>query len=312
MRRSQLRKLRRDGFTLVELLVVITIIGMLMAMVFPALSAFMATLDRVKCENQQGEIAKAIGRYETGKGRYPGYCEPILMTTGGGGQQRTAQLQSWIVASLEMLNKEQFDAIREDLPTKPTELKLFNCPANSRPGELIAYVANCGRKDSPGGGASIPPDWKFNGVFMKRPLQKGGSAVETVTMTDIADGVTNTILISENMQAQKWTQFEENEVGMIWEATEAPNKDSMRINVDRHIDVPKGDYDYARPSSNHTEGVVIAYCDGRVFFLSDRVDYAAVYCKLLTPDGDSCMEPGQKTRSAEIFRTPFNDRLLNP
>jgi hypothetical protein len=58
--------------------------------------------------------------------------------------------------------------------------------------------------------------------------------------------------------------------------------------------------------------VVIAYCDGRTFFLSDRVDYAAVYCKLMTPNGANCMEPGQKKKSLDIFRTPFDDKLLNP
>jgi prepilin-type N-terminal cleavage/methylation domain-containing protein len=312
MRRSQLRKSSRQGFTLVELLVVITIIGMLMAMVFPALGSFMAKLDQTKCENNQGEIAKAIGRYESSKHRYPGYSMPILMT-GQGGTQRQQVAKSWIVATLQMINEEQFDAIRKDLPTKPTELKMFNCPSNTRTGEQISYVANCGRKDSAGGGGNIPPDWKYNGVFMKHPVGKGATRPEYVNSSDIADGMQYTMLISENMQAQKWTQLEENEIGMIWEAApESPSKDSMRINVDRHVEVTSGNYDYARPSSNHADGVVIAFCDGRTFFLSDRVEYGAVYCKLMTPNGAQCLEPGQSTRSADFFRQPFNDKLMTP
>jgi prepilin-type N-terminal cleavage/methylation domain-containing protein len=303
---------RRDGFTLVELLVVITIIGMLMAMVFPALGAIRARLDQTQCENNQSEIAKAIGRYETNKGRYPGYCVPILMA-GQGAQQREQVMKSWIVATLEMINEAQYDAIRKDLPTKPTELKMFNCPSNTRTGEQIGYVANCGRKDSPAGGGNIPPDWKYNGVFMKQSLGRGAMNPHYVDASDIVDGMQYTMLISENMQAQKWTQHEENEIGMIWEAApESPSKDSMRINVQRDDEVTSGNYDYARPSSNHADGVVIAFCDGRTFFLSDRVEYGAVYCKLMTPNGEKCQEPGQEIRSPEHVRQPLNEKLMTP
>lgn len=316
MRRSPMRKPSRDAFTLVELLVVITIIGMLMAMIFPALGAFMAKLDQVRCENNQGEIAKAIARYVNSKDRYPGYSTRVMMS-GADSRQRRPELKSWIVAVMEMIDKEKYDAIRKNLNSQPVELKMFNCAANNRTGELIGYVANCGRKDALGASGNIPPDWKTNGVFMKESLQKAsGMRDEIVKSTDIADGEAYTILISENMQAQKWTQFEEPDIGMIWVADgpdpNTPNDDSMRLNAKRDADVPKGDYKYARPSSNHPGGVVIAYCDGRTFFLDDRVDYGDVYCKLMTPNGPECKEPGQNKPSLDFFRQPFNEKKLNP
>ena len=50
----------RDGFTLVELLVVITIIGMLMALIFPAAGTIVEMMNRTSCTNNQREIANGL------------------------------------------------------------------------------------------------------------------------------------------------------------------------------------------------------------------------------------------------------------
>jgi prepilin-type N-terminal cleavage/methylation domain-containing protein len=310
-----MRKSARGAFTLVELLVVITIIGMLMAMVFPALGAFLAKVDQTRCENVQSEIAKSIGTYVNAKTIYPGYVNRIV--SGGRGGSRQPALKSWIVATLEIYEKDKFDAIRNGLPTAPVELSRFTCPANPREGEMIGIVANCGRKDASSGGGNIPPDWKTNGVFMRQALQTGGGTRdEKVRATDIQDGESKTLLISENLQATKWTAINEPDIGMIWVADgpspDVPNKDSMKINIERDVPITTGDYNYARPSSNHPEGVVVAFCDGTTRFLSDKVDYGGVYCKLMTPDGKNCKEPGQNAPSKQFFRDPFNDQLMDP
>ena len=61
------------GFTLVELLVVISIIGMLMALLLPAVNAVRENGRRTQCANNQGQIAKAMFSYVTNKGSFPGY-----------------------------------------------------------------------------------------------------------------------------------------------------------------------------------------------------------------------------------------------
>jgi hypothetical protein len=287
----------------VEVVVVALSLGLLVLMIYPALNGGGA-LEQTRCENNQGEIAKAIARYESAKHRFPGYRAPVLVT-GNGGQRREQQMKSWIVASLQLLNVEQYDAIRKDLDIQPVELKLFQCPTAKRQGEFISYVGNCGRKDAAPVSDNLPPDWKYNGVFMSQTAPRGGGVrSEVLNANDLVDGAEYTLLISENLQAMRWTDTDEAAIGFVWfpePNPEAPDPPSRRINVRREVVLEESNYDYARPSSWHPDGVVVAYCDGRTAFMADTIDYR-VYCQLMTPNGAQAMEPGTATGTVEMYR----------
>jgi prepilin-type N-terminal cleavage/methylation domain-containing protein len=61
----------RGGFTLVELLVVIAIIGILVALLLPAVNAARESARRTQCSNNLGNLAKAVLLYESTHGRFP-------------------------------------------------------------------------------------------------------------------------------------------------------------------------------------------------------------------------------------------------
>jgi prepilin-type N-terminal cleavage/methylation domain-containing protein/prepilin-type processing-associated H-X9-DG protein len=65
------------GFTLVELLVVITIIGMLVALLLPAVQAVRENARQAQCTNNLKQLALATIAHETSKGQFPGYAQYV-------------------------------------------------------------------------------------------------------------------------------------------------------------------------------------------------------------------------------------------
>jgi prepilin-type N-terminal cleavage/methylation domain-containing protein/prepilin-type processing-associated H-X9-DG protein len=65
------RRATRHGFTLIEILVVITILGVLIALLLPAVQAAREAARRAQCANNLKQIALACAEYESANGAYP-------------------------------------------------------------------------------------------------------------------------------------------------------------------------------------------------------------------------------------------------
>lgn len=65
------RRFLRGGFTLVELLVVMTIMGILGALLFPALTGGKKRADQVICTSNMNQLCKFISQYARDKDVYP-------------------------------------------------------------------------------------------------------------------------------------------------------------------------------------------------------------------------------------------------
>ncbi len=68
----------RRGFTLVELLVVIAIIGILVALLLPAIQAAREAARRTTCLNQIRQLSLACLNYESAQGHFPPGCGELI------------------------------------------------------------------------------------------------------------------------------------------------------------------------------------------------------------------------------------------
>jgi prepilin-type N-terminal cleavage/methylation domain-containing protein len=308
-----MRSRQRCGFTLAELLVVITIIGVLMALLVPAVLAFREHARRSQCSQNQSEIAKALLGAGTFKNYLPGYAEDL---TG-----KKNKPVGWPVILLESLRPDLYRDWRSGTWTTAVVAQ-FKCPSDTTTTKSfpLNYVANCGMQDSGTGTTTYPADWPYNGVFFNHyDTRINGAREARISLEEIAkwDGTSNTILFSENIQAGQWNDPPsgnsglalEPMVGMVWwypapngtQAVGTSGVTAQAINQDKvkawdQITTTQDKYAHARPSSNHSGVFVVTFCDGRQHDMREDVAYS-VFVQLMTPSGNDVLNAGGNTKA---------------
>ena len=114
--RLSVHRVRRDAFTLVEILVVIAIIGILVSLSLPAISAAKERMNRAKCADQLRQIAMATINHQTSHDTLPGYVQQFGEFAGGmdpadpgsygGNVPRHLKIGGWQVAILDDLDRQ--------------------------------------------------------------------------------------------------------------------------------------------------------------------------------------------------------------
>lgn len=203
------------GFTLVELLVVITVIGILIALLMPAVQSARESARRSQCGNHLKQLGLAVQAHHERKGTIP--------------YSRVDQGETWAVLLLPFIEQEGYYNmwkmgtkyyLQQDVVRKAS-IAIYFCPtrrtpstmspkaslsgddpdtnpgqANHVPGGLGDYAANIGDRNGTGdyylgmGNPAITDEAKCgNGPFRYkgRPLNFG----------HIRDGLSNTLFIGE-------------------------------------------------------------------------------------------------------------------
>jgi prepilin-type N-terminal cleavage/methylation domain-containing protein/prepilin-type processing-associated H-X9-DG protein len=207
--RHAISRMRRRGFTLVELLVVIAIIGILIALLLPAVQAAREAARRSQCSSNLKQLALGIHNYNSTYGHLP----PLVITDPK--QSGNPYLVTWIRACLPYMEQDIVEKHGEagasmtfgkNVPLHETVIPAFLCPSD--PVEPMTkwaegdsrwesswargnYVANIGVRMDSDQQYGLPPDRltpKPNAVF---------STNSATRMRDVSDGTSHTVMISE-------------------------------------------------------------------------------------------------------------------
>lgn len=191
-----LDKPARAGFTIIELLVVIAVIGLLLALLLPAVQKSRAAASRIECLNKLRQIGLGVLQLESTYGSFPaGKVD--------GSRNPQQREMSWFTAILPYCDqsalwnesRDAYDVIPFPYFNPPhtplaRPVVLFSCPMDSRTDRpqsastlngafvgLTSYLGVCGKNRDDRSGV----------LFF-------GTAIRTA---DIVDGLSNTLLAGE-------------------------------------------------------------------------------------------------------------------
>ena len=306
----------RRGFTLVELLVVISIIATLIGLLLPAVQSAREAGRRNTCTNNISQLMKAAMQYDGVKQMMPGWRNrhPSPSTTVSG-----TIGEGWPIVLMPSLERSDVfrsweQAQTNGFPASPDPyLSILVCPTSppdSTTDPVISYVGNAG---SASYNATTKSQYRNDGVLLDVMGDNTTTATYNAARTNLdaissADGTTNTMMFTEkcgslvtptaryngippiipaavgfsntsDLMSSATTGVLTTVFGLLAGSTANEFSGLKMINSGSAtvLGYP------GLPSAAHPGGVVVAFCDGHTQLVTDGVS-PWVFAQLMTPD----------------------------
>lgn len=263
---------RATGFTLVELLVVIAIIGILVALLLPAVQAAREASRRVQCQNHLKQLGVACQAHHD--------VYQMLPRAGSDGPDITCCAANersgwtWLFYITPYLEQNAVFEELDDNVVALSVIKTYFCPSRRPP----ALYGGSGRCDYAGNGGSTTGNLGKDGAFLRQwsslPKPLGTKPDQQRTLADFTDGTSLTLLASEKQlhrtvwgtaggDNERWNNSGwSGDVDMVRFGSELPRPDR------EHPDSSQPTFWSNRFGSSHPTGLNTVRVDGSVAFVS--------------------------------------------
>jgi len=278
--------LGRKAFTLVELLVVISVIGILLALLLPAVQAAREAARRSQCQNNLRQIGVGMQNVHAAFGRFPpGFASRATSPNEEGlgpGWGWGAQLLPY----LEEVNL-QFDLDREIVDplhdgVRETSLAVYLCPSDPDPLPTFSVADENGQPLTTLAFANYVG---VGGTFEVTEFPDTGTGVlfrnKRIRIADITDGTSRTLMVGERSSRRSpqttWVGAVTNSaippVNPAYDVEGPPVLVLTNTGEAQDDRVPNNPEDHVEDSnSEHPDGVNFLLCDGSVRIITNQID----------------------------------------
>jgi prepilin-type N-terminal cleavage/methylation domain-containing protein/prepilin-type processing-associated H-X9-DG protein len=205
---------RRRGFTLVELLVVIAIIGVLVALLLPAVQAAREAGRRAQCLNNLKQFGLALQNYHSAKNTFPPSAVMKQNQTQVYASGNAMLLPYFEQAALASLydHGEYWEKQKEGVAA--TVIPIFTCPSSSAVNPIVDPLLGTVVRDSVYGITEYAFCMGYTDAFCARQGIKPGTIPASqlgmfnmawgAAIRQITDGTSNTIAMGDASSDPRW------------------------------------------------------------------------------------------------------------